>query len=69
MPGLVLKAKSMPLPQSALSSSAAQIHRSSDEAKRRQKHLLHIHHMTHEQQMALIEEARAARLREQNRSE
>jgi hypothetical protein len=37
-------------------------------AKRRLEHLRHIHRMTHEQQIALIEEARAARSREQDQS-
>jgi hypothetical protein len=69
MPGLVLKGKPMPQIQSALSSSSAQVHLSRDEAKRPRKHLRPIYRMTHEQQVALIEEARAARLREQNRSE
>ncbi len=55
----------MPRTQSALSSSAAQAHLSRDGAKRRREHLRHIHRMTHEQQIALIEEARAARAGEQ----
>jgi hypothetical protein len=38
-------------------------------AKRRWEHLRHIHRMTHEQQMALIEEARAARAREQDQNQ
>jgi hypothetical protein len=37
-----------------------------DGAKRRREHLRHIHRMTHDQQIALIEEARAARSREQS---
>jgi len=37
-------------------------------AKRRREHLRHIHRMTHEQQIALIEEARTARSREQDQS-
>ncbi len=49
--------------------SAAQAHLAKEGAKRRRKHLRYIHRMTHEQQMVLIEEARAARLREQNRGE
>ena len=49
----------MPQTQSALSSSAAQAHLSRDGAKRRREHLRHIHRMTHEQQIALVEEARA----------
>ena len=34
--------------------------------RRRREHLRHIRRMTHKQQMALIEEARAARSREQD---
>jgi len=59
----------MPQTQSALSSSAAQAHLAKEGAKRRREHLRHIHRMTHEQQMELIQEARAARLREQNQRE
>jgi hypothetical protein len=55
----------MPQTQSALSSSVAQAHLSRDGAKRRREHLRHIYRMTHEQQIALVEEARAARAREQ----
>ncbi len=62
---LVLKSKAMPQPQSALSSSAPKAHLSKGVAKHRREHLWHIHCMTREQQMALIEEARAARLHEQ----
>jgi hypothetical protein len=39
--------------------------RPKDIAKRRRDHLRHIHQMTHEQQLALVEEARVARTREQ----
>jgi hypothetical protein len=66
--GLVLKGKPMPQTQLA-SSSAAQAHLSRDGLKRRREHLWHIHRVTREQQMALIEEARAARLREQDQRE
>jgi hypothetical protein len=38
-------------------------HQSSAPAKRRREHLRHIHQLTREQQLALIEEARAARKR------
>jgi RNA polymerase sigma-70 factor (ECF subfamily) len=38
-------------------------------AKRKLERLRHIHPMTHEQKIALIEEARAARLREQEQRE
>ncbi len=50
----------------ALFPSAPQAHLAKDGAKRREEHLRYIHRMTHDQQMALIEEARAARLREQD---
>ena len=63
---LVLKDKAMQQTPSILSPSAPQAHLSKDGAKRRREHLRHIHRMTHDQQMALIEEARAARLREQD---
>lgn len=63
--GLVLKGKAMQQTPSALFPSAPQAHLSKDGAKRRREHLRHIHRMTHEQQIALIEEARAARTREQ----
>ena len=46
-------------------SSPAPPHRRPEDAKRRDDRLRHIHRMTREQQEALIEEARAARLREQ----
>ncbi len=64
--GPVLKGKAMQQTLSAASSSAPQAHLSKGGAKRRREHLRHIHRMTHDQQMALIEEARAARLREQD---
>ena len=51
---------------SAISTSAPPgTHLSKHGAKRRREHLRHIHRMTHEQQIALIEEARAARAQEQ----
>jgi hypothetical protein len=37
-------------------------------ARRRRGHLRHIHPLTREQQLALIEEARAARLAQEQRS-
>ncbi|HEX2134660.1 MAG TPA: hypothetical protein VHG30_01970 [Microvirga sp.] len=40
---------------------AAEAPRPKEIAKRRREHLRRIHRMTHEQQLALIEEARAAR--------
>jgi hypothetical protein len=43
--------------------------RPKDIAKRRRDHLRHIHQMTHEHQLALVEEARVARTREQKRVE
>jgi hypothetical protein len=53
---------------SALSTSAPKTHLSREGTKRRREHLRHIHRMTHEQQIALIEEARAARSREQDQT-
>jgi hypothetical protein len=44
-------------------------HLPKDGAKRRREHLRHIHRMTHEQQIVLIEEARAARSREQDQNQ
>lgn len=38
-------------------------------ARRKLARLRHIHRMTHEQQIALIEEARAARLRDPDQKE
>ena len=42
-------------------SGTSDTYQSSAPAKRRRDHLRHIHRLTKEQQMALIEEARAAR--------
>jgi hypothetical protein len=63
--GLLLKGEAMQQKPSALSPSAPQAQLAKDGVKRRREHLRHIHRMTHEQQIALIEEARAARMREQ----
>jgi hypothetical protein len=55
---------------SAMSISAPPgTHLLKDGAKRRREHLRHIHRMTHEQQIALIEEARAARSRAQDQNQ
>ena len=63
--GLLLKGEAMQQKPSALSPSAPQAHLAKDGPKRHREHLRHSHRMTHEQQIALIEEARAARTREQ----
>jgi hypothetical protein len=47
---------------------ASESHLSKNQVKRRREHLQHIHRMTHEQKIALIEEARAARSRGQAQS-
>jgi len=52
-----------------MSNPTPKAHPTTSGAKRRREHLRHIHRMTHEQQMALIEEARAARSREQDQSQ
>jgi hypothetical protein len=54
---------------SEMSNSTPRAHPATSGAKRRREHLRHIHRMTHEQQIALIEEARAARSREQDQSQ
>ena len=62
---LLLKGKAMQQTSSALSPLPPQAHLAKDGPKHRREHLRHSHRMTHEQQIALIEEARAARMREQ----
>ena len=52
-----------------MSGPTPRTHSATSGAKRRREHLRHIHRMTHEQQMVLIEEARAARSREQDQSQ
>jgi hypothetical protein len=53
---------------STMSAHAPTAHLPREGAKRRREHLRHIHRMSREQQIALIEEARAARSREQDQS-
>jgi hypothetical protein len=59
---IIAQSHSYPAHESALSTRRAR-------NRRRRQHLRHIHPMTHEQQIALIEEARAARSREQNENQ
>jgi hypothetical protein len=61
--------QAMPQTTSAMSTSAPRTHLSMEGAKRRREHLRHIHRLTHEQQIALIEEARAARSQEQDQGQ
>ena len=56
-----------PRSSSIQSSPNPEHRRPTDIAKRRRDHLRHIHRMTHEQQLALVEEARVARMQEQTR--
>ena len=54
---------------SAASTSVSKTYFPKDVGARRVERLRHIHRMTHEQQIALIEEARAARTQEQDQRE
>jgi hypothetical protein len=57
------------IPSAMSISSPSGTHLPRDGAKRRREHLRHIHRVTHDQQIALIEEARASRLREQDQNQ
>jgi hypothetical protein len=52
-----------------MSIPAPRTHLSKEAGKRRREHLRNIHRLTHEQQIALIEEARVARSREQDQGQ
>ena len=53
-------------PPTAPDLSAAKRCQPKDIGRHRREHLRHIHRMTHEQQIALVEEARAARRAEES---